>query len=168
MARLGELFSQTRRYEKTSVRTFYSTVDLSKSSYPSYIDRKQQQPSFNAEFNNRLRSPSLPPIRRNVASDLPRLNTTTSEEETSGYASDSGNQSHSPDIWNNERNQSRYPSDSLNRSDQYYADEEHFLGTQQQSNKSYRQTKKFIHGQGQESHHNIDVGHETDFSTTTK
>lgn len=160
MSRLGEMFSQTtRKYEKTCVKTFYSNVDLVKTteSYP-----YPSKPPTESEKSHRLRSPSLPPIRRKHENSNARHN--ASEEETSGYASDSGNQCSSPDIWKNDRGRLKYRNQLYNN-DQYFGGS-NFSASQKNpsSNKSFRH-HNYSHGQGQPSHHNLDIGHETDFST---
>lgn len=108
---MGEVFSHaSHKFERTSVRTYYSNIDLSRNAqfvgdsnranydFANNNDTTPTQSVYNARPTQRLRSPSLPSIRqRNFSSrEMPSRR---HEEDTSGYTSDSGNNCQSPDVW---------------------------------------------------------------------
>lgn len=68
MARMGELFTSTsKQIERTSIRTFYTNVDVVRGHSFESTARQYAENEFHQENNfqfERIRSPSLPPIER--------------------------------------------------------------------------------------------------------
>ncbi|KAJ6647145.1 hypothetical protein Bhyg_02365, partial [Pseudolycoriella hygida] len=124
--------STSRKIERTSIRTFYSNVDLShkyrsegESSVIStphhYGDSRNDYYSHYEDLNERVRSPSLPPIDRAGKNRYTKQNIPSADEDTSGYLSDSANQCDSPDVWRNTergRPRMRLPNEHRKTNDQ--------------------------------------------------
>lgn len=180
MSRLNDMFAQTtRKYEKSCIKTYYSNSEhskqkISRSQYykPEDKHRYSKYPVNDYEENRIIRSPSLPPISRESNN---RTNHSSTEEDTSGYITDSPPNQSSPDIWKNEkrsRPRSR-PKSRQNRQRQYYEQQsdrslyekeilKRNLSNENKQNINFHQLNR---GQGHKmSTDSLDTGHETDFS----
>lgn len=136
MARIGEMFSHSSasRFQRTSVRTYYSNLDISKREENNDNNKRntnngiRYENSYNNSMNNeefptrttiippkeynaikqRVRSPSLPQIRNpNYNNLIDRHNNGIGhrlDDDTSGYTSDSIQPPLSPDTWHKENN----------------------------------------------------------------
>lgn len=177
MSRLNDMFATTRKYEKSCIKTYYSNTEnskqkISRSQYykPEDKHRYSKYPTNDYEENRIIRSPSLPPISRE---NINRTNHSSTEEDTSGYITDSPNLS-SPDLWKNEkknRPRSR-PKSRQNRQRQYEQQNERNLYEKEiikrnvtHENKQNINFHQLSRGQGHKmSTDSLDTGHETDFS----